>query len=54
MGFLSKDDTEKLLHAFNLSRLYYSGDIFSGRPGAAALVLTNTKKMDQITALYRF
>lgn len=63
-GFLSKEDTEKLVHAYIFSRLDYCNGIFTGLnkksikqlqliQNAAARVLTNTKKMDHITPVLK-
>lgn len=63
-GFLSKQDMEKLVHAFILSRLDYCNGIFTGLTkksirqlqliqNAAARVLTNSRKMDHITPVLR-
>uniref|UniRef100_A0A3Q3N5J5 Reverse transcriptase domain-containing protein n=1 Tax=Mastacembelus armatus TaxID=205130 RepID=A0A3Q3N5J5_9TELE len=63
-GFLSKQDAEKLVHAFIFSRLDYCNGLFTGLSkksirqlqliqNAAARVLTNTKKLDHITPVLR-
>ncbi|XP_076578637.1 LOW QUALITY PROTEIN: uncharacterized protein LOC143315073 [Chaetodon auriga] len=63
-GCLSKEDMEKLVHAFIFGRLDYCNGVFTGlnkksiRPlqliqNAAARVLTNTRKMDHITPVLR-
>lgn len=60
--FLSKDDAEKLIHAFVTSRLDYCNVLFSGLPNtyiknlqrvqnAAARLLTRTRKFDHITPI---
>ena len=59
---LSKDDAEKLIHAFVTSRLDYCNVLFSGLPNtyiknlqrvqnAAARLLTRTRKFDHITPI---
>ncbi|XP_076607191.1 uncharacterized protein LOC143333136 [Chaetodon auriga] len=63
-GCLSKEDMEKLVHAFIFSRLDYCNGVFTGLnkksirqlqliQNAAARVLTNTRKMDHITPVLR-
>ena len=63
-GFLSKQDTEKLVHAFIFSRLDYCNGVLRGLnkksirqlqmiQNAAARVLTNTRKMDHITPVLK-
>ena len=63
-GFLSKEDMEKLVHAFIFSRLDYCNGVFTGLnkksirqlqliQNAAARVLTNTRKMDHVTPVLR-
>ena len=59
-GFMSKDDLEKLIHAFISSRVDYCNGLFTGLPkkttlnsfkmiqNAAARVLTKTKRTDHI------
>ena len=60
--FISKDDAEKLIHAFVTSRLDYCNMLFSGLPNtyinilqqvqnAAARLLTRTRKFDHITPI---
>ncbi|CDR10475.1 unnamed protein product, partial [Oncorhynchus mykiss] len=59
-NFLSKNDAEKLIHAFVTSRLDYCNALLSGYPdkalnklqlvlNTAARILTRTKKIDHIT-----
>ena len=59
-NFLSKNDAEKLIHAFVTFRLDYCNDVLSGYPdkalnklqlvlNTAARILTKTKKCDHIT-----
>ncbi|CDQ73217.1 unnamed protein product [Oncorhynchus mykiss] len=59
-NFLSKNDAEKLIHAFVTSRLDYSNALLSSYPdkalnklqlvlNTAARILTRTKKIDHIT-----
>jgi len=59
-NFLSKNDAEKLIHAFVTSRLDYCNALLSGYPdkalnklqlvlNTAARILTRTKKFDHIT-----
>ncbi|XP_067097450.1 uncharacterized protein [Osmerus mordax] len=61
LKFLSKDDAEKLIHAFVTSRLDYCNVLFSGLPithlknvqrvqNAAARLLTRSRKFDHITS----
>ena len=61
-NFLSKNDAEKLIHAFVTSRLDYCNALLSGYPdkaldklqlvlNMAARILTRTKKFDHITPL---
>ena len=63
-GFLSKQDTEKRVHACVFSRLDYCNGVFTGLgkksirqlqliQNAAARVLTNTRKMDHITPVLK-
>ena len=63
-GFLSKQDTEKLVHAFVFSRLDYCNGVLTGLnkksirqlqliQNAAARVLTNTRKLDHITPVLK-
>ncbi|XP_059207040.1 uncharacterized protein LOC131986205 [Centropristis striata] len=63
-GFVSKQDMEKLIHAFIFSRLDYCNGIFTGLnkksirqlqliQNAAARVLTNTRKLDHITPVLK-
>lgn len=63
-GCLSKEDTDKFVHAYIFSRLDYCNGIFTGLnkksikqlqliQNAAARVLTNTKKMDHITPVLK-
>ena len=62
--YLSKEDSEKLIHAFITSRLDYCNGLFTGVPkstvqrvqliqNAAARVLTGTKKFEHITPVLR-
>ncbi|MDF4331524.1 hypothetical protein P3396_23550, partial [Vibrio parahaemolyticus] len=61
---LSKQDTEKLVHAFIFSRLDYCNGVFTGLSktsirrlqlvqSAAARVLTNTKRVEPITPVLK-
>ena len=63
-GFMSKQDLEKLIHAFISSRLDYCNGLLTGLPkgavrklqlvqNAAARVLTKTKKFEHITPILR-
>ncbi len=63
-GFLSKSDSEKLIHAFITSRLDYCNSLFTGIPkssiqrfqliqNAAARILTGTKKHQHITPVLK-
>ena len=63
-GFMSKQDLEKLIHAFILSRLDYCNGLLTGLSkgavrklqlvqNAAARVLTKTKKCEHITPILR-
>ena len=63
-GLMSRQDLEKLVHAFIFSRLDYCNGFFTGLPknsirqlqviqNAAARVLTRTKKVDHITPVLR-
>ena len=63
-GFMSKQDLEKLIHAFISSRLDYCNSLFKGLPkkaikelqliqNAAARVLTRSKKVEHITPVLR-
>lgn len=58
-GFLSKQDTEKLVHAFIFSRLDYCNAVKSSIrqlqlvQNAASRVLTNAKKVEHITPVLR-
>ena len=63
-GLMSRQDLEKLVHAFIFSRLDYCNGVLTGLPknsirqlqliqNAAARVLTRTKKVDHITPVLR-
>ena len=63
-GLMSRQDLEKLVHAFIFSRLVYCNGVFTGLSknsirwlqliqNAAARVLTRTKKLDHITPVLR-
>ena len=63
-GFLSKSDSEKLIHTFITSRLDYCNGLFTGLPkasiqrlqliqNAAARILTGTKKYQHITPILK-
>ena len=64
-GFMSKDDLEKLIHAFISSRVDYCNGLFTGLPkknlkqlqmiqNAAARILTKTKRTDHITPILKY